>query len=118
MLKPFVSPRWLGWHTLLVVALGGLGWLGWWQLDSARAQGDWQNYGYALQWWLFGGFAIFLWVKLVLDELDPTQAEPAEPEEPLAPVVQRQAAVAPEAEDDELAAYNRHLAWLAERSDR
>ena len=36
----------------------------------------------------------------------------------MAPVVQRQAAVAPEAEDDELAAYNRHLAWLAERSDR
>lgn len=27
-----------------------------------------QNLGYALQWWLFGGFAVALWVRLVRDE--------------------------------------------------
>ncbi len=117
MLKPFFTPRWLGWHALLVAALAGLGWLGWWQLESARAQDDWQNYGYALQWWLFGGFAVFLWVKLIFDELDPKDAEQTEP---VTPVLPRPAPppVAPEDEDEELAAYNRHLAWLAERSDR
>lgn len=33
-----LSPRWLGLHVLLVVALIGTGLLGWWQLDRARAQ--------------------------------------------------------------------------------
>ena len=27
-----------------------------------------QNLGYALQWWIFGGFAVLLWVRLVRDE--------------------------------------------------
>lgn len=117
MLKLFVTPRWLGLHALFVAALAGLGWLGWWQLESARAQDDWQNYGYALQWWLFGGFAVFLWVKLIFDELDPTDAEEPAPAPPVVPRPVAPAA-APEEDDDELAAYNRHLAWLAERSDR
>jgi hypothetical protein len=29
---------------------------------------DLQNLAYAAQWWLFGGFAIALWVRLVRDE--------------------------------------------------
>jgi cytochrome oxidase assembly protein ShyY1 len=32
-----LSPRWLGLHALLVLALVGTGLLGWWQLDRARA---------------------------------------------------------------------------------
>lgn len=27
-----------------------------------------QNLGYAAQWWVFGGFAVFLWIRLVRDE--------------------------------------------------
>lgn len=27
-----------------------------------------QNLAYALQWWIFGGFALFLWMRLVKDE--------------------------------------------------
>ncbi|RYV52269.1 SURF1 family protein [Pengzhenrongella frigida] len=27
-----------------------------------------QNLSYALQWWIFGGFALFLWLRLVKDE--------------------------------------------------
>jgi len=32
--------------------------------------GSWnlQNLAYAVQWWIFGGFALFLWVRLVKDE--------------------------------------------------
>ena len=116
----FLTPRWLGWHALLLASLGVLGRIGWWQWETARADGDWQNYGYAVQWWLFGAFAVFLWVKLVLDELDPQRvrdreaaAEPRLPQPDLRP---RAAAPADDDEDEELAAYNRHLARLAEQA--
>lgn len=113
-MKAFLSPRWLGWHALLLASLVVLGWIGRWQWDKARAQDDWQNYGYAIQWWLFAGFAVFLWVKQILDELDP---ERRREEPPVLPQPDRRptAPVADE-DDDELAAYNRHLARLAEQA--
>jgi DNA-binding transcriptional regulator of glucitol operon len=117
VLKAFLTPRWLVWHALLVLALIGLGRVGWWQWETARAEGDWQNYGYALQWWLFGGFAVFLWVKLILDELDPARLDARAPVD-RPPVVQRRAPAPRDDEDDELAAYNRRLAELAENDRR
>jgi DNA-binding transcriptional regulator of glucitol operon len=120
VLKAFLTPRWLGLHVLLVVSVAVLGWIGAWQWDKAQEQGDWQNYGYALQWWLFAGFAVFLWIKLVLDELDPSRVEDRAVQEPsLAQPDRRPAApaVAEDDEDDELAAYNRHLRRLAENAD-
>lgn len=112
-----MTPRWLGWHALLLVSLVLLGRIGWWQFATARAEDDWQNYGYALQWWLFGGFAVFLWVKLILDELDPSRVAERQPDD-LPPVLQRQAPAPADDEDDELAAYNRRLAWLNENARR
>ena len=118
--KAFLSPRWLGRHALLLVSLAVLARIGLWQWDKARSQEDWQNYGYAVQWWLFAGFAVFLWVKLVLDELDPARVQSREAEEPLLPQPDARPTAAPvgDGEDDELAAYNRHLAWLAENGRR
>lgn len=119
MWKAFTTPGWLGRHALLLVALGVLGRIGWWQWTTARTDGDWQNYGYAVQWWLFACFAVFLWVKLVLDERDPSRVDDPERDDPTLPrVVQRQAPPPAEGDDDELAAYNRHLAWLAEQGAR
>ena len=118
VLTRFLTPRWLGLHALLLVSLGVLGAIGAWQLDKARGAGDWQNYGYAVQWWLFAGFAVFLWAKLVLDELDPGRVESRREERDQGHVVQPQAAAPVEGEDDELAAYNRHLAELARRARR
>lgn len=115
-MKAFLSPRWLGRHALLLLALALLGRIGLWQWDKARAQDDWQNYGYAVQWWLFAGFAVFLWVKLVLDELDPARVQPDE--QPLPQPDRRPVArdvTVDEAEDPELAAYNAHLRRLAEQ---
>ena len=120
MLKRFLTLRWLGWHVLVVTAVVVLGRIGLWQW--AKGDGDgraWQHYGYAVQWWLFAAFAVFLWVKLVLDELDPSRVDDTEKADPSLPeVVQRKAPPPAEDDDDELAAYNRHLAWLAENARR
>lgn len=117
-MKAFLSPRWLGWHALLLISLLALGRVGWWQWETARSEGDWQNYGYAVQWWLFAGFAVFLWVKLILDELDPERVRRREQDAPLPQPDRRPSAPAAveDDEDDELAAYNRHLARLAEQA--
>ena len=122
MWKAFTTPQWLGRHALLLVALGVLGRIGWWQWTTARSEGDWQNYGYAVQWWLFGGFAVFLWIKLVLDELDPHRVEERERPTPLPQPDRRPQAAVPavadqdEDEDPELAEYTRRLARLAEQA--
>lgn len=114
--KAFLSLRWIGWHALLLASLAVLGRIGMWQWDKARSQADWQNYGYAVQWWLFAGFAVFLWVKLVLDELYPERVAPR-PDEPALPVVAPRPvpAAAADDEDPELAAYNAHLRRLADQ---
>ncbi|MBC7374504.1 MAG: hypothetical protein H7323_10995 [Frankiales bacterium] len=118
----FATPRWLGLHALLLASLLVLGRIGLWQLDKARDSGSWQNYGYAVQWWLFGGFAVFLWFKLVLDELDPSRIEDRQatttPSTTPFPVPAPSAVAPADDEDDELASYNRHLAELAQRSER
>lgn len=123
MVRAFLTPRWLGRHALLVAALVVLTWIGLWQWDRAHDQGSWRNYGYAIQWWLFTGFAFFLWLKTVLDQLDPSRVERREEPGELPVAVPRrasaaQAAPAQDDEDDELAAYNRRLAWLNEHADR
>ena len=116
-MRPFLTPRWLGRHAVLLVTLAVLGWVGHWQWDKAsNGSGSWQNYGYAVQWWLFAGFAVFLWVKVVLDELDPSRLEARTP--PVEPLQQPQAPPPADDEDDELAAYNRYLASLDQRGGR
>jgi DNA-binding transcriptional regulator of glucitol operon len=118
--RAFLTPRWLGLHVLLVVSLLVFLRVGQWQWDKAGASsgGSWQNYGYAVQWWLFAGFAVFLYVKLVLDELDPSRVEPPAAEPDLPPVVQPAASAPADEDDDELAAYNRYLRSLHEKSQR
>ena len=118
-MRRFLTPRWWGLHALLVASVLGFLWIGGWQWDKAQdGRGSWQNYGYAVQWWLFAGFAVFLYVKLVLDELDPSRVEEREAEPSLPPVVQPQAPAPQDEDDDELAAYNRYLRSLHEESQR
>ena len=92
-MRAFLTPRWLGLHALFVAAVVVLGRIGLWQWDKGDGDGRaWQHYGYAVQWWLFACFAVFLWVKLVLDERDPSRLEdPAAADPGLPAVVQRQA---------------------------
>ena len=118
-MRTFLTPRWLGLHALLVVSVVVFARVGLWQWSrAADGDGGWQNYGYAAQWWVFAGFAVFLYVKLVLDELEPERGEEPAEAPSLPPVQQRQAAPPAEDEDDELAAYNRYLRSLHERTQQ
>ena len=119
-MRRFLTPRWLGLVALLVVSLVVLVRIGVWQWDKAQSgAGSWQNYGYAVQWWLFAGFAVFLFVKTVLDDLDPSRLETSGgPEPDLPPLVQAVAPAPQDEDDDELAAYNSYLRSLHEKSQR
>lgn len=67
-----LRPRWLTTHAVVLVAVTSMILLGRWQLDVGNSGGSGEgsllNYGYALQWWAFAGFAVFFWVKLVRDQ--------------------------------------------------
>jgi DNA-binding transcriptional regulator of glucitol operon len=125
------TPRWLLLHVLFAAAVVTTGLLAWWQWDRAHGVGGTlQNLGYAFQWPMFGVFAVFLWYKLAIadrrrpaeDESVHTAPEPqAQEQEPARPrrrpLVPPPAQPVSEAEDPELAAYNRYLAEL-DRSHR
>lgn len=40
----------------------------------------WRNAAYALQWWIFAGFALYMWVKMVRE--DAATVTPGDPEHP------------------------------------
>ncbi|MET8872715.1 transcriptional regulator [Nocardia sp. NPDC004604] len=120
---------------VIVAALACLA-LGWWQWQRFEsASGTGQNLGYALQWPLFAGFAIFAYFRFVRLETESESEEDAqEPTAEQAPAkaartsarrsakadAQREipAGLLPERpkairdEDPELAEYNRYLAEL------
>lgn len=120
-MRAFVTPRWLGLHALLVGSLLAFWRLGRWQWGKGGHGGSWINSAYGVQWWLFAAFAVLLYVKLVLDELDPGRAEEQQEKAStpdLPPVVQRSAPPPSDDEDDELAAYNRYLRSLHDQAQR
>lgn len=116
---------------VIIAALGCLG-LAWWQWERYEsATGTAQNLGYALQWPLFAGFAVFAYFRFVRLEREageppeknasaatPRHASPAgRTAKPIAPtelppglLPERPKAVRDE--DPVLAEYNRYLAAL------
>lgn len=72
MFHLLTRPRWLARHLVVVGLCTAFILLGRWQLHRGEArQGSIQNYGYALEWPLFGVFVIFGWWKMLQDELHP-----------------------------------------------
>ena len=119
-----LSPKWWVGHVLVALAAFVFVALGEWQYDrSQSAVGDFQNLGYALQWPLFAVFAVFAWWRVLrleqlrLEQLraggEPSSPTP-EPSPPPRPALHAQP-VQEDDPDDELAAYNAHLARLAAR---
>ena len=114
-----ITPRWLGWHLLMVVSFWGMLWLGDWQLRRAMS-GNALSWAYTFEWPLFAGFVVVFWARTIRDEFrlrrDGVVDQPeTEPQLPVA-VAQGAASAAliaqAEADDPELSAYNAYLARL------
>lgn len=114
-MRRLVTRRWLAGHVLAAVLVGACLALGWWQIGRAVG-GNTLSWAYAVEWPVFAGFVIFIWVREIRRTLDP--GEPAAPGRTAAdparrPVVTARRAPVPDDRDDpELAAYNHYLAWL------
>jgi hypothetical protein len=115
-----LTPRWLGWHLLMVVSFCGMLWLGNWQLHRALS-GNALSWAYTFEWPLFAGFAVVFWAKTIRDEFRIRRGQAPDPRavaaeaENLPPgvvgAVQADGAAADD-EDEELSAYNAYLARL------
>lgn len=64
----FLQPRWLAFHAVGVIGIGGMLWLGLWQFHRAES-GNELSWAYTFEWPLFAIFAVYFWVKSVRDEL-------------------------------------------------
>ena len=66
-----VTPRWIGWTLLAIVAVVVCGGMAYWQLLRAESStGTLLNAGYALQWPLFAVFFAALWWRMLHSEAD------------------------------------------------
>lgn len=120
-MRRLLTPGWLVAHTLVVVLVVGMLWLGAWQYDRATA-GNALSWGYTLQWPLFAAFTAYLWLREMgrrrragdpssaSQQPTPTAGGSAPATRP--PVVTRRAATVVEDDDPDLAAYNHYLDWL------
>jgi hypothetical protein len=109
-----ISPRWLGWHALMIVLMLAMLALGDWQFRRAEA-GNALSWAYTFEWPIFAGFVVVFWAKTIRDEFHP----PARPEGTGVPLPGKALAARSgpgadgnEDEDEELAEYNAYLARL------
>jgi hypothetical protein len=114
-----ITPRWLGWHVLMVVSFWGMLWLGDWQLHRALS-GNGLSWAYTFEWPLFAGFAVVFWAKTIRDEFRIRRGGGEADDESMSDTlpagigIQQVEAPADDADDAELARYNRYLARLNE----
>jgi DNA-binding transcriptional regulator of glucitol operon len=110
--RRFFTPAWLGLHVLAVTLSGAFLGFGWWQLQRAQ-EGNGRSWGYVFEWPVFSVFVFVMWIKMIRDELS-DDGKPAEedPVEPGRPVSEAELIKQHEAQDENLAAYNRYLARL------
>jgi hypothetical protein len=116
-----ITPKWLGWHAIMVGSVYGMLLLGNWQLHRAES-GNALSWAYTFEWPIFAVFAVVFWAKTIRDEFHPPVTAGGDEDIDLPAgamaAVPRQGAPAP-AEDPataeeaaELAAYNAYLARL------
>ncbi|MCU1658276.1 MAG: hypothetical protein JWO57_2932 [Pseudonocardiales bacterium] len=64
----FVTPGWVGLTLFVWAAAVAMVLLGSWQLRVSNSKHfNLQNFGYALQWWVFSAFVVLFWVKVIRD---------------------------------------------------
>lgn len=116
-----LKPRWIALHLICLALCVTMILLGRWQLVvSDRKHFALQNFGYALQWWAFTLFVVWMWAKLLRDNARATSGEPPPTVAPAPTDVAYRRYVmptlsdAPAAQGDpELMAYNEYLSKLA-----
>lgn len=138
-----LTPAWIARHLGAVALVVGFSALGWWQISRALS-GNTLSWAYAVEWPIFAGFVIFVWVREARHTLRgdlPEQPATGIDGPPLAAVTagpsattgvggavttgggirrpvraDRRSTVATD-EDPELEAYNRYLAWRTANPD-
>lgn len=125
MVKRLLTPRWIAFTLVVIVAVVAMFALAWWQWARYESVGgSLQNLAYTVQWPLFAVFAVYLWWRLLRDagkEPEPVRPKPEDELPPLAPkVVSRPIPLlaAPEPVDEELESYNRYLSQLSPPSEQ
>ena len=139
-MRRFLTPSWLGLHTLAITLVGAFLGFGWWQYQRALEGND-RSWGYTFEWPLFACFVVFMWGKMIYDELHPENGkavpgkpfaavpetaseQPAQKRNPVlsgvpAVTVSPAEVIARDEElDPQVAAYNRYLARLAAENKR
>jgi len=113
------GPKRLLCHLVVLVVLLVCLRLGWWQWERSQIRGGAaQNLAYALLWPVFGGYAVFVWVRLLRMEINGEQARQGtggpvlgRPDGASGPSTALVRYVPP---DPELVAYNAYLSQLDE----
>jgi DNA-binding transcriptional regulator of glucitol operon len=115
-----LTPRWVLVHAAAVLLVVGFLLLCWWQVSRA-ASGNLLSFGYAIEWPVFAGFVVFVWLrevrKAVRGEAETAAAHPV-PAKPVVARRKRNEAAYDDHDDPALAAYNHYLAWLNANPDR
>lgn len=121
--RTWLTRRAVALHVTVVVVVPAFVALFWWQVQRVRA-GNTLSWAYVFEWPFFTGYAVWLWWRLVHEQpgTEPRRrgadgdgkGPPADGSAPTNGAAPGEGA-APSAEDEELAAYNRYLAELAER---
>ncbi|MBO0829336.1 MAG: hypothetical protein J2P24_16300 [Streptosporangiales bacterium] len=127
-MRRLLTPKWLALHALTVLLVLSFCFLAYWQFRRGEA-GNARSWGYAFQWPAFAIFVVYMWIRMVREELHPVEDAPRADDaagsagtDPL-PVATIGAAAYDDEDDDpeldaELAEYNRYLADLNERASR
>ena len=104
-------------HLTAAVVVPGCIALCWWQVTRALS-GNSLSWAYVFEWPIFGGYAVFMWWKLIHEDPAATDVEGRDPGRPVStaptpdPGSAETAAAEDSDEDEELASYNRYLAAL------
>ena len=128
-MRKLLTPKWLALHALTVFLILSFCVLAVWQFKRGEA-GNARSWGYAFQWPAFAIFVVYMWIRMMREELHPATDEPNTAESAVAgdesagplPAGVASAAAAYDEDDDDpeldaqLAEYNRYLAGLHERA--
>lgn len=122
-MRKLLTIRWISFDIFTLGCIVLFCILGHWQWDvGGQKRGSIRNYAYGIEWWVFAAILIVLWWRLIRQELrtgaeeSPLETAPKYREAPRFRVPAPQVtAHVDDAEDPEMAAYNRYLLELHEK---